>query len=537
MPQFTDEVASPDRECEEAIFQLLLKEQSDWTRDEFRDHLDETEVTVVRGLWTRRKEIPCVSRSWVRWLTISNAFRLLLPDTKKEQFPFPAPNHHDPPFSLAHLESWYKYTHPDEPGGEGEENDGDVVRTVKAGALDQALSDSEDMGFLWQRMMKDEVAPGLAPFEIILPASRDLANIFGDLQAETLKDCLGWAAGNLGSYDFALTLNVGDETRPTTLALGVIWSRPISDSFFHVRLAQSWEIFCRFGLSLLNGDQYLPDFVQQCGEAILHNSYAPLRAARAEYSALKEAWDKLQPGNDSQRHLNQLREAAKKSKRMKILVAAQEEEMDRLADEAWFAMLKDGADDISFDEKLAKLSLFVKDGYSESHLSRRSARALVAERIHRKLVVDLVKEIVAPESATTTQQQDEGENRVAAFVMEGDTRLSSLRDAADRLKLVEQAWVPLKQGSGEDSSQLSIDFLKQLRVDVETLLGEVVSRRAKQERKDWKEKTQWQNHGGELREKILAGLTQDDESESSESFQNEAFSRLSLADDPHSTWG
>ncbi|KAI0901415.1 hypothetical protein F4806DRAFT_492303 [Annulohypoxylon nitens] len=449
----TNKLSSSSLVLEDEAFRALkqLRPQLASTREKFRARVEAAEPAIV-ALIARESDPPCISRAYVHYAAVYNVFTGAA--SEAEDWPFErGPERNAAPYSLAYIERWYDTAHQGEPAAvdEAEKLEEDE-RAVVIGGRGVVLVKPAVMMRVWSTIMSDEdgeLAKGLGPFEIVIPDSRDFSKVFCedvDRLGRLLADVSRVACG----MEAVVVCKIGDAIRPTTVSLsGVLGVDLTRNPGFRARFRLAWNALSYFGREVVKEDVNIRDSVRTF---FVKSDICPYGSFDVRYEELKELWPDLE----------------ERRRRMTRVRAAQTREMDRLAEEIWSKLLEAEGSSTS---RLAKLGAFVEDGDESIPLSRRPARAHVAERLHGRLAVDLVKEIVV----TSPDSWEEKEGRIKNFVLGGDTRLPSLEDAFSRLEIAEQACPLPDDGSGA-SGDRSRRLLGQIRIDAEMLRNAKIDR-------------------------------------------------------------
>ncbi|KAI2462750.1 hypothetical protein F4781DRAFT_438166 [Annulohypoxylon bovei var. microspora] len=424
----TDDLSPSDLSLEEAVLERV---QGGPPYKMLFKTLANSAVAPVCKFLYERGEPPCVSLSYVRYLVLLNAFRNRMLGSPDWPFHQEEPETHAAPYSLAYVEYWYDRAHQGESAGDGDGDGGAESPAENLMPRGVEPTDPELMKKLWSILAGgQEVAEGLRPFEIALPASSNFWAVFAS--PEEVEPFLAELAATVGGRDILvfLSVGVGPHPQPVKVFLGICPDVDVNNVGLRLRVSLAWEMLCLFGARAAAEDVNLLGFAQD-----FYERFPDLRtgSAQSRYEAVASIWLGIR---------EQLLEASAKSRRMALLRAAQVGEMDRLAADV-SAKLLEGED--SFDGKTDRLARFVELGDEAIPLAMTSARARVAERLTRGLAADLVKEIFLPGRGKSAKEQA---SLVAAFVLDGDDRLANL-DASARLEVAEEVWVPISQAKSQ----------------------------------------------------------------------------------------
>ncbi|KAI1480344.1 hypothetical protein F4774DRAFT_425125 [Daldinia eschscholtzii] len=457
----TDELSPSDKEREEFAYNQLLKDRPTFTRENWERLLKLVHRPVLQFLFELKKEPPCVGNSYVHYLVCLNAFRKAM---RKEEWAFyeEQPETHAEPFSLAYIGYWYDQTYKEEctkvlDDAEQQVSDDGEMDEAKARVVpgDIEPTDLAPLVPLWNLILAGEkVDEGEEPFEIIIPASRDITKVLSS--PEKLERFLADLSEELCGLDGLVFCRVGDILRPTTLFMRPCTGVDIASPGVQWRFVRAWDTLCMAAERAVKEDINILDLVR---DAYTKTLVYPVQSfsSRGRYrNALKEA---NEADEETRREIHQ---AKQESERNALLCAAHHREMTRLADEV-LAKLLEG--DITFEEKARSLADFVEKGDPAIPINRPSARARAAELGSLRLGADLIREAVQPESSLSAAEKNE---LVEKFIISGDDRLPHLTNVYTRLLVAEDVWLPLAEAKSRNA-------LKNCRVTLGRIRGKVES--------------------------------------------------------------
>ncbi|KAI1799664.1 hypothetical protein F4811DRAFT_567877 [Daldinia bambusicola] len=459
----TDERSASDKEREEVAYAQLLKDRPGFKWERWQGLLKKSAEGGVKYLFEIRKEPPCVGNSYFHYMACMNAFERA---RVKEEWAFheEQPETHAPPFSLAYLSHWYDQTFKGESAEEEDaeqevaeegEPEEDKVSLVPA---DIQPTDLAHLIPLWDLILAgDELEEGEKPFEIVIPASRDIARVLAS--SKELECFLAELSEELCGTDAMVFCKVGDILRPTTLIMRPRAGVDITSPSVKWRFSHGWDILCLAAEKAVKEDVNILNLVREVHARTLLNPTQSFSSSRQRYkNALKDA-------NEADEESRQeVLKANERSKRHRLLSAALRREMLRLANEVSEKLLEGEA---TLGEKAKKLVEFVEKGDPAIPISRPSARARVAELRSVRLAEDLVTEVVQPESALSSAQKSE---LVKLFVSYGDERLPYLFGAPSRFALVQRVWPPLAEAENRNALNKCDATLAEIRADVNKAL-------------------------------------------------------------------
>ncbi|KAF3056451.1 hypothetical protein GL218_06432 [Daldinia childiae] len=462
--KISNEPSDSDLEREEHAYQQLLIDRPGFSREAWDNGMKVTGDVILKFLFERRKEPPCVSQSYFRYLTCLNAFKRARKNQKWE-FNEEEPETHAEPFSLAYMEYWYERTY-----GNGDTKESDVVEgeagekktEAEARVVPKGVEPTDIaplMSCWWYIADGEEVEEGEEPFQITIPASRDITKVLAG--PDELERHLAKLSDELCGSEGMVFCRVGDIIRPTTLFTRLRADVDATSPGVQWRFLQAWNTLCLAAAKAVKEDISIMNLVADIQKSTL---LVPTQDFTG-YEKYKDALDGVNKAEEESRL--QILQASRESERMARLCAAHHREMARLADEV-SAKLLDG--DISIEEKFSKLASFVEKGDPAIPISRPSARARVAELRLLQLGADLVRDIIKPESGNSASQKTE---LIQKFVFEGDDRLPYLTDIVARLRVVEEVWSPAVEAKSKRAVKSCTAALAKIREEVEKLREEL----------------------------------------------------------------
>ncbi|KAI2778192.1 hypothetical protein F4815DRAFT_447556 [Daldinia loculata] len=361
----TNEPSDSDLEREEHVYQQLLIDHPGLSREAWDNVMKSASKVALQGLFEKRKEPPCVSRSYVRYVTCLIAFRK---GTKKQEWEFyeEEPETHAEPFSLAYMEYWYERTY----GHDSAKNSNGVEgKDIEKGGEGVEPTDIAPLIPLWQHIADGvKVEEGEEPFQITIPASRDITKVLAG--PDQLERLLAELSDELCGRDGVVFCRVGDILRPTTLFMRLRAGIDATSPGVQGRFVRAWSTLCMAAVKAVEEDVSILNLVREINKSIM---LVPTQV----YPSYKMYQNSLAGVNKAEEESRlQILQASQESERMARLCAAHHREMARLADEVSTKLL---GEDISMEEKARKLTDFVEKGDPAIPIARRSARARVAD--------------------------------------------------------------------------------------------------------------------------------------------------------------